>query len=73
MQYSGYSEGTFSAQINDLRIRNSSLERQVILLTHLLQEKDATIVQLQSQFQHSQPSDVDNADVESEVKKTKTK
>ena len=48
MQYSGYSEGTFSSQINDFRIKNNSLENQVIELQRILQIKENTIIHLQN-------------------------
>ena len=51
MSYTGYTEGTFSAQINDSRVKVQSLEQQVAQLTETLFMRDHEINALQKLLQ----------------------
>ena len=51
MSYTGYTEGTFSAQINDSRVKVQSLEQQVAQLTETLFMRDHEIKSLQNLLQ----------------------
>lgn len=70
MSYTGYTEGTFSAQINNFRNRNASLEQQITQLTEALQARDNEIRYLHNLLQQQntllQKQNTDSSIIQSE-------